>query len=61
MPWPNSIPEDLRLRLLGTLAVRSVGPAEVWGDLRDWLVKHGVQPPDHALPEYPRPEGFQDQ
>ena len=61
MTWPNTIPEDLRRILTGTLATRSVGPAEVWGDLRDWLIQHGVQPPDHPLPEASRFEGWKDQ
>jgi hypothetical protein len=59
--WPNTIPEDLRQRLTGTLAARSVGPAEVWGDLRDWLIRHGIQPPDQPLPEIERPARFFDQ
>lgn len=59
--WPNTIPEDLRRILSGTLATRSVGPAEVWGDLRDWLIRHGVEPPAHPLPEYRPPERGADQ
>ena len=61
MTWPNTIPEDLRRILTGTLATRSVGPAEVWGDLRDWLIQHGVEPPAHPLPEYQPPDRAADQ
>lgn len=61
MAWPNTIPEDLRRILTGTLATRSVGAAEVWGDLRDWLIRHGVEPPAHPLPEYRPPERGADQ
>jgi hypothetical protein len=61
MPWPNTIPEDLRARLSGTMSARSIGPAEVWGDLRDWLIQHSIQPPDHPLPEPQTPVRFIDQ
>lgn len=50
MPWPNSIPADLRRTLDGTLSQRGVGSAQVWGDVRDWLIKHGVEAPK-ILPE----------
>lgn len=53
--WPNTIPEDLRKRMASTLTARSVGPAELWGDVREWLIKHGVEPPEHPLPEYQPP------
>lgn len=45
MPWPNSIPADLRRVLDGTLSQRGVGAAQVWGDIRDWLIKHRVEAP----------------
>jgi hypothetical protein len=55
-PWPNTIPEDLRARLEGTLSMRGVDAASVWGDVVEWLRLHGVEPPDHPLPEYVTPK-----
>jgi hypothetical protein len=46
MPWPQTVPPDLRARLEDVLGQRSHGAAEIWGEIRDWLVKHGVEPPD---------------
>jgi hypothetical protein len=45
MPWPQTVPPDLRPRLEDVLGQRSHGPAEIWGEIRDWLVKHGVEAP----------------
>ena len=56
MPWPNTIPADLRRLLDSTLSHRSVGAAEIWGDVRAWLIKHGVDAPER-LPEDPPPSG----
>jgi len=56
VPWPTDIPPDLRRNLETVLGFRSFGPAELWGEIRDWLVKHDVQVPDD-LPEYERPTG----
>ena len=55
MQWPNDIPPDLRRRLECVLGQRSFGPADVWGEVRDWLIEHDVQPV--ALPEDKRPDG----
>lgn len=52
MSWPQSIPPDLRRALEGVLSTRSHGPAEIWGEVRDWLEKHGVEAPER-LPEDP--------
>ncbi len=46
MTWPHSIPHDLRPRLEDVLGQRSHGPAEIWGEVRDWLVKHRVELPE---------------
>jgi hypothetical protein len=54
MPWPRSIPPDLRRQIENILGQRSHGPAEIWGEVYDWLVKHGVEAPD-GLP-FDRPE-----
>jgi hypothetical protein len=56
MTWPNSIPPDLRRRLEDVLSYRSFGPADLWGEIRDWLIKHQVAAPDQ-LPEDLRPSG----
>lgn len=44
--WPHTIPVDLRPRLEAVLGQRSFGPAELWGEVRDWLEKHQVEMPD---------------
>lgn len=46
MSWPYSIPADLRPRLEAVLGQRNHGAAEIWGEVRDWLVAHGVEMPD---------------
>ena len=48
--WPHSVPPDLRPKLEAVLSFRSHGAAEIWGEVRDWLVAHGVECPDR-LPE----------
>lgn len=50
MSWPTMIPPDLRRRLDEALSARNVEAADVWTEVRDWLIKHQVQPPDQ-LPE----------
>lgn len=50
MTWPNNIPVDLRRRLDAVLSLRSCGAPEVWGEVRDWLIKHGIEAPER-LPE----------
>lgn len=39
----------------GGLSARGFGPAEIWGKVRDWLVKHGVDVPE-AVAINPAPE-----
>lgn len=56
MPWPNTIPADLRRRLEAVLSLRYVGAPEVWGEVRDWLILHAVEAPQ-KLPEDVRPPG----
>jgi hypothetical protein len=51
--WPTMIPPDLRRRLEATLSARNVEAADVWTEVRDWLIKHQVQPPEN-LPEEDR-------
>lgn len=50
-PWPHRIPAGLRRRLESVLSQRSHGPAEIWGEVRDWLEAQGVEKPDHIHPE----------
>lgn len=52
MPWPYTVPADLRPRLEAVLSFRSRGAAEVWGEVRDWLEAHGVELPE-GLPVTP--------
>jgi hypothetical protein len=58
MTWPYSVPTDLRRRLDGVLSQRSRGAAEVWGEVRDWLVEQGVEMPE-AIQVEPSPETAQ--
>ena len=45
--WPTMIPPDLRRKLEPVLGSRNRPlAADVWTELRDWLLKHGVTPPD---------------
>ena len=60
MPWPKTIPEDLRCKLESVMGFRSFGPADLWGEIREWLDHHEVPAPDR-LPERPKSEGFFDQ
>ncbi len=53
------MPAGLRHRLDAVLSQRSFGPAEVWGEIRDWLVENGVEMPDHIKPEPPPGETAQ--
>lgn len=51
MTWPASIPYDLRRaweRLEGQRARTT--DADRWTEVRDWLIAHGIEPPDHPLP-----------
>lgn len=53
-PWPNDIPPDLRKRLDRVLSYRSWGAADLWGEVREWLADHALEPPEtlpHHVPE----------
>lgn len=54
MSWPNSIPSDLRGKIDAVLSMRNSDANEVWTELRDWLIQHGVKAPD--LPVEPSRE-----
>ncbi|MEM1152211.1 MAG: hypothetical protein AAGI03_16990 [Pseudomonadota bacterium] len=55
MPWPRDCPSDLHTALSEVLSLRNQNAQEVWGNVREWLVKHGVEAPDD-LPKQPAPE-----
>jgi hypothetical protein len=59
-PWPNSCPPDLRRELESVLGWRSHGPAEIWGAMKEWAERHGVEPPAE-LPGEGSPETRLDQ
>ena len=54
--WPTMMPPDLRRNIEGVLGMRSPCAADVWTELREWLVLHGVEAPDY-LPRDRGPEG----
>ena len=48
--WPQTIPPDLRRKLENVIGYRQFGPQDLWGEIREWLVAHGVDAPPQ-LPE----------
>ena len=44
--WIYTVPPDLRPRLEAVLTYRSVGAADAWAEVRDWLARHDVPVPD---------------
>lgn len=56
MPWPHTVPTDLRRRLDEVLSFRNRSAPEVWGVVRDWLEAHQVEMPDSVKVD-PPPEG----
>lgn len=61
MTWPHNIPVDLRPRLAAAMSMRNCGPAEVWGEIRDWLEKHKVEMPEEIKTEQPLDGAQRDQ
>ena len=55
--WPQQIPPDLA-RALAELDLRRDPPSDQdrWGEIRDWLVKHGAEAPE-GLPVAPELPG----
>ena len=45
MPWPTNIPPDLRRALDECLSMRSITSADLWTEVREWLIKHGAEAP----------------
>lgn len=56
MPWPHTIPPDLRRRLDTAMSMRGCAAPDLWGEIRDWLTHHGVEAPV-SLPEDSAPDG----
>ena len=50
LKWPQTIPPDLRRKLENVMGYRSYGAQDLWGEVREWLVAHGVEVPEQ-LPE----------
>lgn len=44
--WTYTVPPDLHPRLESVLTYRSVGAADVWAEVRDWLALHSVPVPE---------------
>lgn len=57
--WPQRIPPDLSRRIERALSMRSHGPMEVWGELREWLIEYQVACPEQ-LPQWETFEGSRD-
>jgi hypothetical protein len=45
MNWPTMMPPDLRRRVEEILSERSPCAADVWTEVRDWLIRHGAEAP----------------
>lgn len=46
MPWPKTVPDDLRRRLDAVLGYRNrPAPQDVWGAVLEWLEGEGIEPP----------------
>lgn len=57
MKWPNTIPPDLRARFDGLLGLRNCGSAELWGEAKDWLEQHDIEPVELPLDQPPEHTG----
>jgi hypothetical protein len=56
--WLQTIPADLRPRLEAVLGKRSIGSADLWGEIRHWLEKHQVELPE-GITVFPPIKGAQ--
>lgn len=52
--WPTMLPPDLRRILDGALSVRNVEAADIWTNVREWLIKHGAEAPEGLPEDVPR-------
>lgn len=60
MAWSYNVPPDLRRMLENVIYRRNVGPAEVWGEVRDWLEKEGIEAPARWSDGKPKPPPAED-
>lgn len=44
--WPQTIPPDLCRKLENVVGYRSYGSQDLWDEVREWLVAHGVEVPE---------------
>ena len=56
MTWPHNIPPDLRRRLDAALSMRGCAAPDIWGEVREWLIQHGVEA-QSQIPEDRAPDG----
>lgn len=55
MNWPNDVPYDLAKELEELARYRSApASSDIWAVFKEWLEKHDVAAPDHALPMAPK-------
>lgn len=59
-PFPDELPPDLRARLEEVIGRKSFGAACLWGEIHEWLEKHGIDAPD-TLPPRETYDGRRDQ
>ena len=43
--WPTMIPPDLRRSIEAALSVRSPCAADIWTEVREWLITHEAEAP----------------
>jgi hypothetical protein len=50
MPWPKTVPDDLRRRLEAVLGYRNrPAPQDVWGAVVEWLESEKVEPTERPV------------
>ena len=49
IPWPKTVPDDLRRKLEAVLDYRNrPAPQDVWGAVLEWLEAEGIKPTEHT-------------
>lgn len=52
--WPNTIPCDLKCKMQNLAGLRFTGTdKDRWGVFKEWLEAHGIEAPEHSLPQEP--------
>lgn len=46
MPWPTMMPPDLRTAVNRVFGSRNVEAADIWTEVREWLMAHGAEAPE---------------